>query len=584
MSSIQIEPPLGGVNRSFGFQKQPLYTAIDILNMWLFNAADGRHVLATRPDLTAITSPGTGVNLLAQVTAGGSGKPAQGLVAAAAGSLKFWTGSGWTASGGAQHASVSTGRQVFASPLDKFLVIANDTDLLVYDYAANSCATIVASAGTAPTGCPIITTHMGSIMVAGKSGQENVIFSSRTGNHTDWDTSQPATDPARAFATNLETDGRVNEPISAMIQFTADQTIIAGPTSMRVMRGHLSRGGIVDVISMTVGVLGQNAWCLDGNGNLFFMSKSGLASIPAGSNSPPALVSSKKMPDSLRGIAYDYTNPNISMAYSARWNSIYIAVSGDQSQSWMYDIESGGFVRMSFDVYPTVMMAFDPFVEFNKCGVLWGGDGYGGLAQFDRTGTETNKPSYHAFIGPIAMSSDPQHKAKLTYARVVLGANSNDENGVVALYTGTDGEDAFVRAFNDLPFRRYLVKHKTLQQMNNVCNTSLAGSALMLVISGRAGHTTFEGATFSAADAGINRDLRVIGYGYDLDSGLDNYDPGMGGGWNSKFGDDGKPKYGKDADSDDDNGSWGNDDDPYDPFITPATPGFVLISFGSFDV
>lgn len=584
MPSITIEPPLGGINRSFGFQKQPLYTAIDILNMWPFNAADGRHVLATRPDLTAITSPGTGVNLLAQVTAGGSGKPAQGLVAAAAGSLKYWTGSGWTASGGAQHSSISTGRQVFASPLDKYLVIANDTDLLVYDYAGNSCATIVASAGTAPTGCPIITTHMGSIMVAGKSGQENVVFSSRTGDHTDWDTSQPATDPARAFATNLEVDGRVNEPISAMIQFTADQTIIAGPTSMRVMRGHLSRGGIVDVISMTIGVLGNNAWCLDGNGNLFFMSKSGLGSIPAGSNSPPVLVSAKKMPDSLRGIVYDYTNPNISMAYSARWNCIYIAVSGTQAQSWLYDIEGGGFFRMSFDVYPTVMMAFDPFVEFNKCGVLWGGTGYGGLAQFDRTGTETNKPNYHAFIGPIPMSGDPQHKAKLTYARVVLGANSNDDNGVVALYTGTDGEDAFVRAFNDLPFRRYLVKHKTLQQMNNVCNTSLAGSALMLIISGRAGHTTFEGATFAATDAGINRDLRVIGYGYDLDSGLDNYDPGMGGGWNSKFGDDGKPKYGKDGDSDDDNGSWGNDDDPYDPFITPATPGFVSISFGSFDV
>lgn len=579
MGAIQIEPPLGGINRSFGFQKLPPFTGIDILNMWPFNAADGRHVLATRPDLTSITSPGTGVNLLAQVTAGGSGKPAQGLIASAAGSLFYWTGSAWTASGGAQHASVSTGRQVFASPLDKYLIIANDTNLLVYDYAANSCATIVASAGTAPTGCRAIATHMGSVMVAGKTGQENILFSSRTGNHTDWDTSQPASDTARAFATNLETDGRVNEPISALISFTADQLIIAGPTSMRVMRGHLSRGGLVDVISMTVGVLGQNAWCLDGNGNLFFMSKSGLASIPAGSNSPPALVSAKKMPDSLRGIVYDYDNPNISMAYSARWNCIYIAVSGSQAQSWLYDIDGGGFFRQSFDAYPMVMMAYDPFVDFNKCGVLWGGAGYGGLSRFDRTGTESNKPRYHAFVGPIQMVSNPRLKAKLTYARVILGANSNDANGVVGIYTGTDGEDAFVRAFNDLPFRRFLVKHSVLQQMNNVCNVKLAGSAMMLIISGRAGHTTFEGAVFDADDAGINRDLRVIGYGYDLDSGLDNYDPGMGGGWNSKFGDDGKPKYGKDADTDDDNGSWGDDDDPYDDFLTDTTPGYVEFTF-----
>lgn len=566
MPTLVIEPPLAGINRALGFQKLPPFTAIDIMNMWPFNAADGRRVLATRPPLTAYTSPDDNVNLFSFVTAGGEGKLEQGLVAAAEGTLYYWDGEDWVPATGAEADNITTGRPVFATPTGKFVIIANDDELLVYDYSTNDCDILTASAGSVPEDVTVAVTHMGSVMVAGTPGFENVLYSARTGDHTDWDFSQ--TDEGAAFSTDVEVSGRVNEPIGALVPISADQLVIGCPNSMYVMRGHLSRGGLIDVLSPSLGICGNGAWCIGGDGSMYFMSKSGMGVLAPHATAQPTLISDEKMPDALKGLDYTYANPNISMSYSTRWNCVYIAVTGSQAQAWIYDIRSGGFSRMSFSNYPTVMISYDLLTSFNTCGVLWGGDGYGGLARFDRNGTETDRPFYHAFLGPIQLTDDVTRKAKIKYMRVVLGGDSNDVLGSVVLYTGTDGEDAFTRAFNDLPSRRFGVDHGTLLRNGGSAYPHLAGSALIVVFCGSGdGIATLEHINITLDDAGINRDLRVIGYGYDLSGGIDNYDPQYGGGYNAKFGADGKAKYGKDdADPDDDSnvGPWSDDNtDPY---------------------
>ncbi len=510
--TIHIDPPLGGESRKFGFQKQPQYTTVYSQNFWPVNAEDGRRVSATRPPLEPYGNfPSLNCNLLCPVNGDGSQTPQVTFVTAADGHLYRWNGTGFTQiDTDYSPPLVTSNRPVYATPFLQKVIIANTGAPLVYDHAgqdvpAQRLTYLTASAGTVPQDCRIVTTWQGAVWFAGAIETPHILYASRTGDHTDFNYTALPEDEGGAFATIGDNEGLLGEPITALIPQTADTMIVGCIGSIYALRGHPRRGGSMEVLSSTIGILGQGAWAKGPDDTVYMMTKVGMVTLSPQAGAVPTEISRTKIPDELVGLAFDSTDPVISMAFDTRWNGIVITIRGDQQQSWWYDIEDGGFHRMLFDSYPTVLMTFSELDSNNTSGVMWGGgSAYGGLARMDLDGAEIIP--YNLLIGPIKISPNASMKSMVTKVKMVLGL-STIMNGLIGLWVGADGEEVYQNYLqNRLVCRKYS-SFQDLAYNNGITRPRMSGHAIMFQLVGEE-RCIFESADCDFMPTGENRRIR----------------------------------------------------------------------------
>ncbi len=522
-----IHPPQAGVVRKFGFQAQPPYSTIRSVNFLPFNAIDGRRVSATRPQMKFIGSPSGAfgeVNLLKAINGDSGQTPQQSFIAAEDGVLYRFNGIGESYEevdeGQSDVPLISTGRPVFAATMLFETVIANNGDVLVYNNSSdpvfntagvNRLYTLdsIVTEGTAPYDCRVAACWQGCIWLAGSSLTPHVLYGSRTGDITDWD--YFVDDEGGAFATAGDNEGLLGGPIVALIPQTADSMIVGCEDGMFIMRGHPRRGGIMEVLSSTVGPLGQGAWCKLPDDTLFIMTKTGVVTLESASTATPTEISRQRLPDDLISLIYDSSNPKVNLCYDTRYRMVHINVRGEEEQAWYYDIENGGFYEQEYAaslIYPTVMLAMPSLDSEEASGVLYGnGDGIFRLDLDD----PVESISCTQFMGPIKISESPTRKSKILECKTILDIESGT-NGYQRFWTGTDGQEVFNQADSDRRFRMHEDTLEDILRNNGVCKPAISGHALIYEITGTVldKPIIFESAEIGYIDAGIERAERDL--------------------------------------------------------------------------
>lgn len=367
-----IQPPIGGVVRSTGFQHQPPFTAYDSTDYWPLDVKTGRMVTATRPALAGFTAPGTTVNSITPVNGHLTDKPYISMVATSGGTIYWYDDVGWVSATGAAASSADTGRAVFGTPyiLEAFICKANSAPI-VFNYSSGAATIASADVGAFPEDCRVAFTWEGSLCLAGALEAPHVINISRTGNPRDWDFSVSLRDRGGAFTSAGSDEGLLNGPITAGFSHTGDTAIISTFQGIVALRGHPRRGGEPDLISASTYILGQGAWCRTPGDRLYFMTTEGLMTLGPDPRDFPKPVSADKIPDELVGLAYDYEDPTVAMAYDRRWRMVFITDRTAQI-AWAFHVPTGGFHRMSLSNYPYVMHEHRPLITDDRSGVLLG--------------------------------------------------------------------------------------------------------------------------------------------------------------------------------------------------------------------
>lgn len=517
--TINIHPPLGGVQHKFGFQNQGPYTSILSMNMWPIDSANGRSVSATRPPLEAFDSPGADVNMLVQVNGDGSQIPQVTFLAARNGLLYKWTGSGMEQIDTSfSPPAISTGRPVVATPYLEQVFIANTGAPLYYDHSTQSVPaqrlnTLVADAGDEADifDARICATWQGAVWWAGQPASPHLLYGSRVGDPLDYDFSVLAEDEGGAFATLGENEGLINEPITALMPQTTDTMIVGCVNSMWALRGHPRRNGSFESVSETVGPLGQGAWCKAPDDTLYILTKTGLMTLSPEPNSIAQEISRERIPDKLIALDFVSTNPVINMEFDTRYNGVIICVRGEQRQAWFYDIKNGGFHELEFDdgdedaeQYPTVLLNFPELATETTSGVLFGGEANGGIARFDNNGTE--EVPYSIFIGPIKISPNAALKSMVTNVRIILGLESTLD-GTCTVWFGTDGEEAYINATTPREEFGFSTTLQDLAYNNGIMRPRQSNHAMLLELSGN-DKVIFESADADFIPSGMQRRVR----------------------------------------------------------------------------
>jgi hypothetical protein len=342
--------------------------------------------------------------------------------------------------------------------------------------------------------------------MAGDPDNPHVFYMARTGVATDWDFAAPITDEGGAFFTGGENEGLLRGPITAGFSLTSDSAILSTVEGLVLLYRHPRRGGGFEDMADGVYILGQGAWCKSSDDTAFFMTPLGLMTLPPNPGARPSLLSDAKIPNELKGLAYDYEDPVISMAYDSRFNGIHITVRGPEQQAWFYHLSTGGFHKQTYAGYPFVIMEHSPFITANKSGVLFGGSAYGGLSQPDRLGSE--EFSAQLTVGPVPISPSVLSSSMVTRMVVSFGAGGpTSAEGVLKLATGADGEDAISRL--ELGAENTSVSLSGLARNNGAFHPRASGHAAAFEFSTTSGRVVLEEATLALDPRGTLRMGRI---------------------------------------------------------------------------
>jgi hypothetical protein len=273
----------------------------------------------------------------------------------------------------------------------------------VFDPSAGTLAIWAATAlkGQVPTGCPLISRYRDRIALAGALVAPHVWYQSRLGDPDDWDYSQ--TDVARAVAGTTAEAGRVGEPITAQIAHSDEYLVYGCPQSVWVMAGDAAYGGKLNAASQNVGIIDAGAYARGPQGELYFLSSSGLYVLPSGSSQPQE-ISRNPLPRDLQFI--DANSHTILLAYDHRARGIHIYLTPDESKTikhWWFDLPTKSLwpLTMVGNHEPFSLLAYN--TETNEGYVVLLGTRNGYVRRYRET-FETDEGTAitsYVVIGPI---------------------------------------------------------------------------------------------------------------------------------------------------------------------------------------
>lgn len=264
------------------------------------------------------------------------------------------------------------------------------SDNTVKDWAANL------NAGSLPTdsgntqGCRLTTTYRGRVVLAGLESDPQNWFMSKAGDPFDFNYSPATPSQTQAVAGNNSTAGKVGQEITALAPFQDDLMIMAGRSTLWVMRGDPAAGGQIDNVSRSVGIVGPEAFAWTSTNIFYFFGLNGLYRM-APNSMQPEHVSVGRLDTSFSQI--DTANDNVRLIYDPRWQGVHIFVTPIEEPSvqrnhWWYDERTDSFWR---DKYPnahgpTAIEYFSADTPDRRGVILGGFDGY--IRRFDDGATD----------------------------------------------------------------------------------------------------------------------------------------------------------------------------------------------------
>ncbi len=342
---------------------------------------------------------------------------------------------GTTISTGAMQAAVRGGKVYFA-----------DTVLKVYDPDSGTVEPVLATAGTVPTGQPVVAVYRGRIFLAG-SGQDYIC--SRMGYPGDWDHGAAREDVGRSIAGQLSTAADIGDVITAMIPVQDRALVLATETTLWVMRGDPATGTLENV-SEDLGIVAANGWAMSPDGLLAFLSADGVYLWDAGSRASPQRFSAERVPDELRDItASNYT---ISMAYDSveRGFHLFLVPSIGEGTHWWIDAENKAFwpQRLQDTHQPLSCCALTE--EGLGYTVIGSQDGYLRYFKDGQADDDGEDLGSHVLIGPVRLAADDVRDGLLAEITGVMEDVSNTGNVTWRVVMGRSAAEATEAAIADL--------------------------------------------------------------------------------------------------------------------------------------
>lgn len=448
-SSLQF--PAGGVARRLAYQYQSPFTCYDALNVWPDDAISGRERGGSRPglELAYSTDMGSLSNLISMIRWSNSGTMTNTLVASGTNGNLYYTSTkpadtpgSLTACANMNSLSLPTNRLIMAIDyLQVLYVAAGETGtnkLCVYDPATDTYSIISESAGTCPTNCWGVTRYRDRIVLFNDRSNPHRIYASKQGDATNWDTTATTVD--RSWAINAEDAGSIGEPVIACIPHAWDCMIIGCETSMYVLRGDVTYGGSVDLLSNVIGIVDRTAYCYDAENWLYWLSPDGLYAMPPGCGATPISISRETMPDEL--LYRDSATYRTTMAYDPLFRGIHLWSTSNvagTSEHWFVDVKrypTDAGPRGSFwpDTYASTNL--DPMVCYNAGNFIPGnqndgtvliGARNGKIYKFARNVSQDDGTSYSSYVqyGPFPLGN-PGHDGTLHELQVTTDTGSAD--------------------------------------------------------------------------------------------------------------------------------------------------------------
>lgn len=464
---LRLGLPLGGLYRRLAYQVHPPFTTPSCSNVRPDDALAQRERLGMRPGLAKhfATQLGSGnpVRLVSDVLYQTSGVPATKLVASSNGLLYYSNGAAMTVVGGAPPTLASDLMLTAADHLGLLYIAgSNDanTKLCVYDPNANTLALVVATAGTIPVGCELVTMWRDRIVLAGDINNPHLWYMSKSGTPTDWDYSPATTTSLDAVSATNSDAGRIGEPVTALVSHSDECMLFGCSSSIWALQGDPQAGGRLIRLSEECGILDRAAWCYDPEGYLYFLSQDGLYMMGPGCGETPTSVSRERLPAELFRI--DRTAYTVSMAYDFMARGVHIFVTKNTAGAtthFFIDVKqsSGGDKQgpttASFwpATYAAASSVHEPFSLFSRRDyspsttslspvILGCRDGY--LRQFDTAVYQDDGTgiTWHVDFGPINLGGVGR-EGLLDELSVAVAAGSG--NIQAAVRTGKTAEEAY---------------------------------------------------------------------------------------------------------------------------------------------
>ena len=125
------------------------------------------------------------------------------------------------------------------------------------------------------------------LTVANQEGFEQNVYFSRQGTPTDWLFGQD--DAGSAVALNAGTAGHIGQPVYCLIPARDDLLIIGCDASIHALVGDPAADGTLSIVSDSIGMYGQEAWCMDPAGVIYFVGTGGFYRMKGAGQAPQNL-------------------------------------------------------------------------------------------------------------------------------------------------------------------------------------------------------------------------------------------------------------------------------------------------------
>jgi hypothetical protein len=308
----------------------------------------------------------------------------------------------------------------------------------VFDPATNSLADISVVTGLPPLNCHLTCTWRGRLMMI----QGNTYYMSRQDDPTDWDFAVAATDVRRAVYAGNAPAGYVPQPVTCVIQHTADLAIFGCEREMWLLAGDPAMGASLNPISREVGIISATAWCKLPEGVIVFLSRRGLYAMAAGSDAEPEPLSREVLPEELLDV--DTTANTVALGYDGRHQGIHVFITptnGSAGVDYFVSWQTKGLfpVLLPAAQQPTCLVNYAATMSDVEYTLQGCHDGYVRRYAPGLTDDDGTTLTSYVVIGPLRLAP-PGMDASILDIGAALDEDSNSVTW--SIMTGDTGEEA----------------------------------------------------------------------------------------------------------------------------------------------
>tara|TARA_Y100000004_G_scaffold144580_1_gene164730 strand:+ start:435 stop:2816 length:2382 start_codon:yes stop_codon:yes gene_type:complete len=280
--------------------------------------------------------------------------------------------------------------------------------------------------------CPIITTWLGRIVLAGKGDDPQNWFMSAVGDPLDWDYIDGDSETGAVKGSSTRQFGEMASAITALIPSSGTKLLIGGVNSLHMLTGDpLWPDTQQRALSWDVGIVGPEAWCYGPGNSVYFMGENGLYLLSPNDFdvSQTDRLSAGKFDKTFGEV--DFDSSTTMLAYDHEKHGVHIFVTPNSQQvgavsHFYYDRRSDSFWKMEYPsvIGPTAVYDFKSQSPGSRRILLGGFDGH--IRSFSDTAKTDDGTAIDSYLwlGPIQTSST--REAKLTKLIAVLDRESAD--------------------------------------------------------------------------------------------------------------------------------------------------------------